>query len=381
MNELFTVKKISLKTNFIFIVAIALIFPFLVSTQAYSAQPIDCINVDSANLVENSYVTYDYVLQFSSLCRLNSISDVDSISGTSISLELRGPQVVRKSSSIGNLTYGQKITFQLGNLKDGIYSPSLRLSKAGQSTRTINLPNFTVTNILECLEMTGNSTEERSGILFLKVYLLNSCYSITESDILSANIKLEFISEYYPFVKSETLKLNRINSVENLFVFPLQNFPAGIYWNSYLKIYTSNMSRELPIKSFVVPEKVTNSTSPSPSPTKSSTSKNSLEDVQQCSSSKGFDESCNPAPDWYFAFCANHLDGALEQKVGSAWKFVKKVKAIKGDKSCGKNFNLFEVEGVNYSANRKLTFQVRLFATSKYKQSSILFYITPKISS
>ena len=285
---------------------------------------------------------------------------------------------MRKSSSIGNLTYGQKITFQLGNLKDGIYSPSLRLSKAGQNTRTINLPNFTVTNILECIEMTSNSTEERSGILFLKVYLLNSCYSITESDILSANIKLEFISDYYPFVKSETLKLNRINSVENLFVFPLQNFPAGIYWDSYLKIYTSNMTRELPIKSFVVPEKVAKSTSPSPSPTKSSTSKNPLEDVHQCSSSKGFDESCTYAPDWYFEFCAVHLEGAVEQKIGSAWKSFKKVKADKTDKSCGKNFNLFEVEGVNNSATKKLTFRVQLYPTSKYKQSSILFYITPK---
>jgi len=57
---------------------------------------------------------------------------------------------------------------------------------------------------------------------------------------------------------------------------------------------------------------------------------------------------------------------------------VKKVKASRTDKSCGKNFNLFEVEGVNNSATRKLTFQVRLFATSKYKQSSILFYIIPK---
>ena len=378
---MFTVKRNTIKTNFIFLLTLALIFPFLLPTEAHSAQPIDCINVDSANLVENSYVTYDYILQISSLCRLNSISDVDSISGTSISLELRGPQVVRKSSSIGNLTYGQKITFQLGNLKDGIYSPSLRLSKAGQSTRTINLPNFTVTNILECLEMTGNSTEERSGILFLKVYLLNSCYSITESDILSANIKLEFISDYYPLVKSEILKLNRINSVENLFVFPLQNFPAGIYWNSYLKIYTTNLNRELPIKSFVVPDKFANSTSPSPSPTKSSTSKNSLGDVQQCSSSKGFDESCNSAPDWYFAFCANHLDGALEQKVGSAWKFVKRVKASRTDKSCGKNFNLFEVQGVNNSATKKLTLRVLLYATSKYNKSSILFYVTPKIIS
>lgn len=356
----------------------SLIFPFFASTEAHSAQPIDCINVDSANLVENSYVTYDYILQISSLCRLNSVSDVDSISGTSISLELRGPQVVRKSGSIGNLTYGQKITFQLGNLKDGIYSPSLRLSKGGQTTRTINLPNFTVSNILECLEMTGNSTEERSGILFLKVYLRNSCYSITESDILSASIKLEFISDYYPFVKSETLKLNRIDSSESLFVFPLQNFPAGIYWDSYLKIYTSNRTRELPIKSFVVPEKVTKSTSPSPSPTKSSSSNNPLEDIEQCSTSKGFDESCTYAPDWYFEFCAVHLEGGLEQKIGSTWKFVKKVKASRTDKSCGKNFNLFEVEGVNNSATKKLTFRVQLYATSKYKQSSILFYITPK---
>jgi hypothetical protein len=128
----------------------------------------------------------------------------------------------------------------------------------------------------------------------------------------------------------------------------------------------------------VVPEKVAKSTSPSPSPTKSSTSKNPLEDIQQCSTSKGFDESCTYAPDWYFEFCAVHLEGGLEQKVGSTWKFVKKVKASRTDKSCGKNFNLFEVEGANNSATKKLTFRVQLYATSKYKQSSILFYITPK---
>lgn len=375
---MFTVRRNCSKTNPIIIFAFALIFPFFVSTEAHTAQPIDCINVDSSKLVENSYVTYDYILQISSICRLNSISDVDSISGTNISLELRGPQVVRKSSSIGNLTYGQKITFQLGSLKDGIYSPSLRLTKAGQSTRTINLPNFIVSNVLECLEMTGNSTEERSGILFLKVYLRNSCYSITESDILSANIRMEFISDFYPLVSSEVLNLNRISTVESLFVFPLQNFPAGIYWDSYLKVYTGTKARELSIKSFVVPEKVTNSPSPSPSATKSSTSRNPLEDVQQCSSSKGFDESCTYAPDWYFEFCAVHLGGVLEQKLGSTWKFVKKVKGGGTDKSCGKGLYLFEIEGVNNSATKKLSYRVRLNATSKYSQSSILFFITPK---
>jgi len=367
------------KTNLIFFLALALIFPFFVSTEAHSAQPIDCINVDSANLVENSYVTYDYILQVSSLCRLNSISDVDSISGTSISLELRGPQVVRKSSSIGNLTYGQKITFQLGNLKNGIYSPSLRLSKAGQSTRTINLPNFTVSNILECIEVTRNFTEEISNTPSLKVYLRNTCMTYSENDFSSFNIKMQFVSDFNSLGLPEVIQINRLSSSESLFIFKLDSLSPGIYMTSSVKVFTPSKSREFLLDIFAISKKVANSTSPSPSTTKSSTPNNPLADVQQCSSSKGFDESCNSAPDWYFAFCANHLDGALKQKVGSAWKFVKKVRAIKGDKSCGKNFNLFEVEGVNNSATKKLTFQVRLFATSKYKQSSILFYITPKL--
>jgi hypothetical protein len=381
MNELFTVKKNSIKTNFIYFLAIALIFPFFVSTEAHSAQPIDCINVDSANLVENSYVTYDYVLQISSLCRLNSISDVDSISGTSISLELRGPQVVRKSSSIGNLTYGQKITFQLGNLKDGIYSPSLRLSKAGQSTRTINLPNFTVSNILECIKVTRSFTEEISNTPSLKVYLRNTCMTYSENEFSSFNIKMQFVSDFNSLGLSEVIQINRLSSSESLFIFKLDSLSPGIYMTSSVKVFTPSKSRELLLDIFAISKKGSNPTTPSPSPTKSSTSKNPLEDIQQCSTSKGFDESCTYAPDWYFEFCAVHLEGSLEQKIGSTWKSVKKVKASRTDKSCGKNFNLFGLEGVSNSATKKLTFRVQLFATSKYKQSSILFYVTPKLVS
>ena len=355
-------------------------FQFSPPLKAHSAQPIDCINVDSANLVEGSFVTYDYVLRISSLCRLNSISDIDLIRGTSISLEIRGPQSIRKIASVGNLTSSQVISFQLGNLRDGLYSPSIRLSKPGQNARTINLPNFTISNVLECIEMTGNLTEERSGILFLKVFLRNSCYSIGESDILSANIKIELITNLYPLIQSEVLNLNRIGSNENLYVFRLQNFPPGIYWdwNNHLKIFTSNKIRELPIKSFVVPEKVTKSASPSPSPSKTSTVNDSLTDIQQCVTSKGFEESCTYAPDWYFEFCTVLASGTLEQKIGSTWKFVKKVRTSGAEKSCGKNLNLFEIDGVNKSATKKLTFRVRLNATSKYAQTSILFDGTPK---
>lgn len=370
----------SLKKYFLFVLAVALIFPLTTPTKAHSVEPIDCINVDSANLVEGPSVTYEYVLRISSLCRLNSISDIDLIRGTSISLEIRGPQLIRKSASVGNLSSSQKISFQLGNLRNGDYSPALRLSKPGQNARTINLSNFTISNVLECIELTGNSTEERSGILFLKIFLRNSCYSISESDILSANIKLELITDLYPIVQSEVLNLNRISSSESLFVFPLQNFPPGIYWdwNNHLKVFTSNKARELPIKSFVVPEKVTKSASPSPSPSKTSTARDPLSDFQQCVTSKGFEESCTYAPDWYFEFCTVLTSGTLEQKIGSTWKFVKKVKTSGGEKSCGKNPNLFEIDGVNNSATKKLTFRVRLNATSKYAQSSILFYVTPK---
>jgi hypothetical protein len=367
------------KLPWLFLAAL-LSFQFSPPLKAHSAQPIDCINVDSANLVEGSFVTYDYVLRISSLCRLNSISDIDLIRGTSISLEIRGPQSIRKSASVGNLTSAQVISFQLGNLRDGLYSPSLRLNKPGQSARTINLPNFSISNVLECIEMAGNSTEERSGILFLKVFLRNSCYSIGESDILSANIKLELITNLYPLIQSEVLNLNRIGSSENLYVFPLQNFPPGIYWdwNNHLKIFTSNKIRELPIKTFVVPEKVTKSASPSPSPSKTSTVNDPLTDIQQCVTSKGFEESCSYAPDWYFEFCTVLASGTLEQKIGGTWKFIKKVRSSGADKSCGKNPNLFEIDGVNNSATKKLTFRVRLNATSKYAQSSITFYVTPK---
>ncbi len=373
---------LSLKKYSLLLLAVALALPIAKPIDAHSIEPIDCINVDSANLVEGSFVTFEYVLRLSSLCRLNSISDIELIRGASISLEIRGPQLIRKSASVGNLSSSQEISFQLGNLRDGLYSPSLRLSKAGQNTRTIRLPDFTISNVLECIEMTGNSTEERSGILFLKVFLRNSCYSISESDILSEYIQLELITNLYPLLRSEVLRLNRLSSSESLYVFPLQNFPAGIYWdwNNHLKVFTSNEIRELPIRSFVVPEKVSNSSSPSalPSPSKTSTAKDPLTDIQQCVTSKGFDESCTYAPDWYFEFCTNSIEGALEQKFGSAWKFVKKVKASRTDKSCGKNFNLFEIDGVSYSANKKLTFRVKLNATSKYAQSSILFYVTPK---
>jgi len=356
------------------IVALTLTIP----VKAHSAQPIDCINVESANLVENSYVTYDYILQVRSLCRLNSISDVDSISGTSISLELRGPQIVRKSSSIGNLTYGQKITFQLGNLKDGIYSPTLRLSKAGQSTRTINLPNFTVSNILECIEVTRNFTEEISNTPSLKVYLRNTCITYSENDFSSFNIKMQFVSDFNSLGLSEVIQINRLSSSESLFIFKLDSLSPGIYMTSSVKVFTPSKSRKLLLDIFAISKKESNSATPSPSTTKSPSTQNSLGDIQQCVTSKGFEESCTYAPDWYFEFCTVLASGTLEQKIGSAWKSVKKVRTSGADKSCGKNPNLFEIDGVNNSTTKKLTFRVRLNATSKYTQTSILFYVTPK---
>lgn len=345
---------------------------------AHSVQPIDCIAVQSADIQESSFVSFNYVLQISSLCSLNSISDIDRLRGTGITLDIRGPQSVRKMSSVGNLSSAQKISFSLGGLKDGNYTVTLQLFKPGEGSRSILLPGFSISNVLECIEVTRSFTEEISNSTSLKVYLRNTCMTYSESDFSSFNIRMQFISDFNSLGQSEVIPINRLSSSESLFVFKLDSLPPGIYMTSSVKVYTNNKSRQLALDFFAISKKVSNSASPSPSTTKTPSSQNSLDDIQQCVTSKGFEESCTYAPDWYIEFCTVLTNGTLEQKIGSTWKFVKKVKTSGADKSCGKNPNLFEIDGVNNSATKKLTFRVRLNASSKYPQSSILFYVTPK---
>jgi hypothetical protein len=346
--------------------------------KAHSVQPIDCINVDSANLVEGSFVTYEYVLRISSLCKLNSISDIDRLRGTGITLDIRGPQSVKKTSSVGNLSSSQKISFSLGSLKDGYYSVTLQLFKPGEGSRSLTLPGFSVSNILECIEVTRNFTEEISNTPSLKVYLRNTCMTYSENDFSSFNIKMQFISDFNSLGQSEAIQINRLSSSESLFIFKLDSLSPGIYMTPSVKVFTPSKSRELALDIFAISKKGSNSATPSPSTTKAPSTQNSLGDIQQCVTSKGFEESCTYAPDWYFEFCTVLTSGTLEQKMGSTWKSVKKVRTSGADKSCGKNPNLFEIDGVNNSATKKLTFRVRLNATSKYAQTSILFYVTPK---
>lgn len=345
---------------------------------AHSVQPIDCINVQSGGIQEGYFSSYDYVLQINSLCALNSISDIDRLRGTGITLEIRGPQTIRKTSSVGNLSSSQKISLSLGSLKDGNYTVTLQLLKPGEGSRSLRLPSFTISDILECIELNRSSTEEISNKINLKVYLRNSCTAYSESDFSSFDIKMEFIRDFNSLARSEILPISRLSSSETLFVFSLDALSPGIYMTSSIKIYTSDKSRELVLDIFAISKKNSNSSNPSPSQTKAPSSQDPLDDFQQCVSSKGFDESCTYAPDWYFEFCTVLANGTLEQKVGNTWKFVKKVRTSGVDKSCGKNPNLFEIDGINNSISKKLTFRVKLNATPKYAQSSIVFYVTPK---
>jgi hypothetical protein len=57
---------------------------------------------------------------------------------------------------------------------------------------------------------------------------------------------------------------------------------------------------------------------------------------------------------------------------------MKSVKTTGKESTCGKNPNLFEIAGINNSASKKLTYRVRLKSTSKYAESSLIFYVTPK---
>jgi hypothetical protein len=364
------------KLYFLLISVLTLSFSSL--GNAHSVQPIDCIGVQSGSIQEGYFSSYDYVLQINSLCTLNSISDIDRLRGTGITLEIRGPQTIRKTSSVGNLSSSQKISLSLGSLKDGNYTVTLQLFKPGEGSRTLKLPNFNISNILECIELSRSFTEEISNKTTLKVYLRNSCAAYSDTDFSTFDIKMEFVRDFNSLARSEILPISRLSSSETLFVFNLDSVPPGIYIASSIKVYTSNKSRELVLDIFAISKKNSNSVSPSPTPTRAPSSQDPLNDFQQCVSSKGFDESCTYAPDWYFEFCTVLTNGTLEQKIGNNWKFVKKVKTSGVDKSCGKNLNLFEIEGVNNSTTKKLTFRVKLSATPKYAQTSIVFYITPR---
>ena len=354
------------------------VISYCFANPAQAAQALDCINVQSSSVQVDSYSRFSYTLQINSLCSLTTISDIERIRGTSITLEIRGPQMIKKLSSVGNLSSSQKISFDLGNLKDGTYSATLQLFKPSEGSRSIPLQNFKVSNVLECIDLSRSYTDEVSNKLMLKVYLRNTCMSYSDSDFANFGIKVELITDYYPLTNSGKLSLDRLSSSETLFVFPLDTLPPGIYMTSSIRIYTSTQSKDLYLDIFAISKKTSPSQTPSPSPTKTLSANNPLENIKQCVTSKGFDESCTYAPDWYFEFCAVYTSGSLEQKIGTTWKFIKSVKTTGKESSCGKNPNLFEIEGINNSSTKKLTYRVRLKPTSKYAESFLIFYVTPK---
>jgi len=371
-----TIKKVQ---KFILTTCIFLLLNFLNPTVAKSAQAVDCFGVSSAGVEKNYYSSYDYVVNFYSLCNLVTISDINRLAGTSLRLQINGPQNFTESTSIGNLNNYKTYKFSLGNLRSGTYIPSIELSKAGEGRRTISLPRFSISNILECIELINDNTDTIGEITKITVSLKNICSEFTESDYASSSLKLKVTNFSNILPSGPTLPIGRLSTVPTRYVFEYKGLAPGIYMLSELEISDGVKVKSIPLDSLIVVDKT-----PTPTPTSDASKVPSvskkLADVQLCVNAKNFEEYCTYAPYWYFSVCSIATGGSIEQKINGKWTRLKAIKIKLKFSSCkDTNPNLFDLEGTSYSPTKKLKMRLKENATTKYSASYFSFSVTPKL--
>jgi hypothetical protein len=352
---------------------VLLVFVFLIPTNAAtSAGVADCFAVKSAGVERGILGDKNYVIEFSSLCSMSTISEISRFNNTGLTFTANGPQKITGFVSIYNFNNYKTFTFKLGDAKSGDYRVQVDLwARSDDSRRTVYLPNFTIEDPIECIKEVSTSAENTSlRETKITVKLINGCSNIPNKDFYYSSISLSLvISGRSP---TEKQKIETLSGIESSFEFYVSELDPGTYYPK-LVIQGYPIGKTLQLSSFVINPK----SKPSSTPTVDTYAS---EDLELCSFSKNISEYCTWAPEWYFEFCTVYESSQLQQKVGNKWIKRKDFKAELKSESCDKtNPNYFVVSGTTTSKST-LQFRMSHKATKRYISTFYYFTVKPKTS-
>jgi hypothetical protein len=332
---------------------------------------VDCFAIKSAGFERGIFGVKNYVVEFYSLCSMSSIAEVDKFSNTGLTFTATGPQKISSFVAIYNFNNYKTFTFKLGDAPSGEYRVQLDLwARSDDSRRTIYLPNLVLEDPIECIKEVSTSAEVttlKETAIYVK--LRNNCSDIPNKDFYYSKINLSL--QISGFGSTEKQKIDTLSGIASTYIFITSELQPGTYYPRLI-IDGYPVGKSIQLTSFVISPK----SKPSQVPTNTDSATIGFE---LCSFSKNFDESCTPAPDWYFEFCAVYESSQLQKKVGSKWVSQEIFKAELKSDSCDKtNPNYFAIVGVSNSSKTILQFRMSHKATKKYRSSYLYFSVKPQ---
>lgn len=334
------------------------------SPQANAAYLADCIVATNANFKDSGFEkVYEVTLK-------NACGDAfkESLNYTGLSFYADYYTVNPEQDSIFYLqSYGSTYTFKLRNLKSGTYRPYLKIFvPKDYSNKTINLPGFTIANPLECVAYVTDRFTSDIYSKTLIVTLKNNCLSLSGRNFSILQLQLE-VPGYYGYISSKTIF--SLESYGTDFQFELPEIKAGSYYPTLTVKDSSFNSKRIPLSTI----RIMASPTPTPSASKTSSKISPVGTAKLCSTAKKFDDQCADFPNFKFQLCSSLQNGQLQEKVGSVWSNLWKVKGIRDSISCPSRTNPFLVT-VSGTNSTKIDTSLRIVFTKTAKLSSYTQY-------